>query len=326
MSDVLIVAVPSTASLGRSDAAAAGFGLDLAGKLSGHCDLLLLGPNAAAVAPAAAKLGVRKILTADHADLAQPTGEARAAAIAVVAEPYRVIAAATSTVSRDSLPRVAARLRAPMVTDVLEIRSADDQALTFTKPSFSGNLLCDQQLRGPKVIATCRPSAFDPPAESSAAAPIESVSLPATLAHPRKKFLELNKTPMSRPELSEADIVVSGGRGTRGPEGFKVLEQLADLLGAAIGASRAAVDSGWMPNDFQVGQTGKVIAPKLYIGCGISGAIQHLAGMRNSKTIVAINKDASAPLFEVADYGLVADLFEAVPQMVTAIQAAKKSS
>lgn len=325
MSDVLIVMIPAADTPSRSELAAVGFGLEAASQLGGACDVLILGPNAPSAATAAAETGARTILTGDHPDLAQPTGEAHAAAItAVVRERgYRLVGGPAATVLRDSLPRVAALLGAPMASDVLKLRSADDQAIGITKPSFSGNLLADVDLRGPTVVATCRPSSFDPPAGGGAACPIEAAKLPEQLAHARKRFVEMQKTPLDRPELTEADTVVSGGRGTKGAEGFKLLEELADLLGAAVGASRAVVDAGWMPNDFQVGQTGKVIAPKLYIGVGLSGAIQHLAGMRNSKTIVAINKDPNAPIFEVADYGLVADLFEAVPALVGAIKQAR---
>ncbi|MBX7165403.1 MAG: electron transfer flavoprotein subunit alpha/FixB family protein [Pirellulales bacterium] len=185
-------------------------------------------------------------------------------------------------------------------------------------------MLAEVELTAPVAVATCRASAFEACGEGGAPAEIADAPLPERLAHPRKRFAGVHKTELTRPELTEADIVVSGGRGTKGAEGFKLLEELADLLGAAVGASRAVVDAGWMPNDFQVGQTGKVIAPKLYLCAGLSGAIQHLAGMRNSKTIVAINKDAGAPIFEVADYGLVADLFDAVPRLTAAIRAARQ--
>ena len=326
MSDTLIVCIPGSPSPSRSEQASVGFGLDMARGLSGACDVLAIGPNARAAAAELAKLGVRKVIVAEHDDLAQPTGEAHAAAIAAVASSggYRVVAGATSTITRNCFPRVAARLTAPMATDVLAILGVDEGTVRFQKPCYSGNLLAEVELSGPTVLATCRPSSFDPPQPSDAAAPIENAELPARLAHERKKFIELDRTPLERPELTEADVIVTGGRGTRGAEGFKLLEELADLLGAAVGASRAVVDAGWMPNDFQVGQTGKVVAPKLYIACGLSGAIQHLAGMRNSKVIVAINKDPNAPIFEVADYGLVADLFEAVPQLTAAIQKSRE--
>lgn len=320
MSDVLIVMIPGAETPSRSELAALGFGLKAAGQLGGACDALLLGPHAQAASSGVAEHGARTVLVGDHADLANPTGEAHAAAIAAVAKAggYRLIAGPASTGLRDCMPRVSARLKAPMASDVIALRECDGTKIGVTKPSFSGNLLADVDLVGPVTVATCRASSFDAPTASGTSAPIKPAELPATLAHGRKKFIEMNRTPLERPELTEADTVVSGGRGTRGAEGFKLLEELADVLGAAVGASRAVVDAGWMPNDFQVGQTGKVIAPKLYIGCGLSGAIQHLAGMRNSKTIVAINKDANAPIFEVADYGLVADLFEAVPALTAA--------
>jgi len=322
MSDVLIVLVPSSGHASRSELAALGFGLQVAKSLGGACDALLLGSHATAAAEGLQSLGLGTVLTGAHPDLAQPTGEAIAAATVAVAQakPYRLIAGPASTSARDSLPRVAARLGAPMVSDVLAVRGASAETLSFTKPSFSGNLLADVDLKGPTAVATCRPSSFDAPAPGGSAT-VTAAQLPEKLAHPGKKFVELNKTPLSRPELTEADVVVSGGRGTKGD--FKLVEELADLLGAAVGASRAVVDAGWMPNDFQVGQTGKVIAPKLYFAVGLSGAIQHLAGMRNSKTIVAINKDPNAPIFEVADYALVADLFEAVPQVIAAIKQAR---
>ncbi|MBX9790319.1 MAG: electron transfer flavoprotein subunit alpha/FixB family protein [Pirellulales bacterium] len=322
MSDTLIALVPSGPQASRSDLATIGFGLAVAGKLGGACDVLVLGPHGGAATNRPVQ-GVRRFFVADHPDLAHPTGEALAAAIAYVAKAgrYRLIGGVANTTARDSFPRVAARLGAPMVSDVVAFRSADPEKLCFTKPCFSGNLLAEVEAAGPTVVAACRPSAFEPPSASDAAT-IENAALPERLAHSRKKFVEAQRTELSRPELTEANTIVSGGRGTKGD--FKLIEQLADLLGAAVGASRAVVDAGWMPNDFQVGQTGKVVAPKLYIACGLSGAIQHLAGMRNSKTIVAINKDSGAPIFEVADYGLVADLFEAIPQLIAAIQKGRK--
>lgn len=324
MGDSLAVVFVSGPRLTRNDLAAIGFARLVAGAAGGKCDVLLLGPEAGAAASAAASLDVRQVLVADHPDLAAGTGEARARAIAEVAGArYRLIAATSATVSRDCLPRVAARLRAPMVSDAIEFRGATAEALQFTKPTFSGNLLAEVEATGPLAVVTCRGSAFEAAPAGAAPAPVEKAALPERLVHAGKRFVELNKTPLARPELTEADTIVSGGRGTRGAEGFKLLEELADLLGAAVGASRAVVDSGWMPNDFQVGQTGKVVAPKLYLCAGLSGAIQHLAGMRNSKTIVAINKDPQAPIFEVADYGLVADLFDAVPRLTAAIKAAR---
>jgi electron transfer flavoprotein alpha subunit len=323
MADCLVAIIPGAARASRSELAAIGFAKLVAEKAGGAFDILILGPQAQRATGSVTNRGARAVLVAEHADLAQPTGEALAAAIAAVASsrPYRVVAGASATITRDSFPRLAARLGAPMATDVLSVDELSPEAMRITKPCFSGNLLGQIELQGPTVVAICRPSSFEAAQAVTAASNVEAVKLPERLAHPRKQFIEMNRTPLSRPELTEADIVVSGGRGTKGD--FRPIEQLADLLGAAIGASRAVVDAGWMPNDFQVGQTGKVVAPKLYFACGLSGAIQHLAGMRNSKTIVAINKDPNAPIFEVADYGLVADLFEAIPQFVETVKKAR---
>jgi len=325
MADCLIVHIPGSSAPSRSELAAVGFGRQVAARLGGACDVLLLGPNARASGEEIAKYGVRGVLVADHADLAQPTGEAHAAAIAHVAaqRAYRLVAMATTTVARDCFPRAAARLKAPMASDVVALGECDGDVLRLTKPCYSGNLLADVELHGPTVLAACRASAFDPAQATGDAAKVESIPLPEKLAHARKHYVEMQRTPLERPELTEADVIVSGGRGTKGD--FSPLEALADVLGAAIGASRAVVDAGWMPNDYQVGQTGKVVAPKVYFACGISGAIQHLAGMRNSKVIVAINKDPNAPIFEVADYGLVADLFDAVPKVSAAVRASREA-
>lgn len=322
MSDVLVVIYESGAEPSRSDLSAIGFGRTVAEKISGACDVVVVGPAASGLAEKLADYGVHKVFVAENAVFAQPTGEARTEAIAAAAAQgnYRLICGVNGTATRDSFPRVAARLGAAMASDVLAIGDCTAEALSFTRPSFSGNLLCDLQLRTPTAVATCRGSSFEP-AAAGAAGTVETLALPETLNHPRKHYVELNKTVSERPELTEADVIISGGRGTRGEEGFKLIEELADLVGAAVGASRAVVDAGWMPNDMQVGQTGKIVAPKLYVAVGMSGAIQHLAGMRNSKTIVAINKDPQAPIFEVADIGLVADLFEAVPALTAKVRA-----
>ena len=218
MSDCLIALVPGGAQPSRSELAALGFGLLVAGKLSGHCDALVLGPHATAAAPHLTKLGLRRVLVGDHADLAQPTGEALAAAISAVAKQgsYRLVGGPASTTARDSFPRVAARLTAPMASDVLEVRHAGPAAIGITKPCFSGNLLAEVDLKGPTVVATCRPSSFDPPAAAASESPLEKAGLPEKLAHARKQFVEMNRTPLSRPELTEADVIVSGGRGTKG--------------------------------------------------------------------------------------------------------------
>lgn len=323
MANVLIVIGPADAPVRKTDLAAIGFGKQAAEKLAGGVDVLLLGPKAAEAAPSVAKLGVDAIHTVDHEDLGVYTDEAYAGALAKFASErgYRLIGASASTTTRGYFPRAAARLDIPMASDVSTLDELTADKAVFTRAVFVGNLLASVELTGPAALVTCRASAFDPPAGDANEAPVETVSIDGSLAQPRKRFVTLHEQKSDRPDLTEADVVVSGGRGTKGPEGFKDIEALADLLNAAIGASRAVVDAGWMPNDLQVGQTGKVVAPKLYFAIAISGAIQHLAGMRNSKTIVAINKDPEAPIFEVADIGIVADMFEAVPKLVEALKA-----
>ena len=250
------------------------------------------------------------------------TAEAYASAVASFLEgrSYRCVAAATSSASREYFPRLAAILDAPMASDVLEVESVVSDKAVFTRAVFVGNLLATIELEAPQVLVTCRASEFEPasPAETS---PVEAVEAAAGLAHPGKTFIGIEAATSDRPDLKEADIIVSVGRGTRGPEeGISLCESLADTLGAALGATRAVVDAGWMANEFQIGQTGKIVAPEVYIAIGLSGSIQHLAGMRNSKTIVAINTDPEAPIFDVAEPGLVAALFDAVPELTAALE------
>ncbi len=326
-SDVLAVIAPATESIRKADLAAITFSKQVADQAGGVCDLLLVGPEASQAAATAAKLPVRTVLTVEHDALGSYTAEAYAAAVAAVAKdrPYRLIAGAATTTTKDYFPRLAAALDAAMASDVLEVLEVADGSAKFLRAVFAGNLLAETVVDGATILATCRASSFDPVQAGDGSAAVESVAVPDDIAYSRKRFINLEVTPLDRPELTEAEVVVSGGRGTKGESGFGLINELADLLGAAVGASRAAVDSGWMPNDFQVGQTGKIVAPKLYVAVGLSGAIQHLAGMRNSKTIIAINKDAEAPIFEVTDFGLVADLFEAVPALTAGIKAARDS-
>lgn len=323
MSDVLIVVGPAGAPVKKGDLAAIGFGKAAAEAGGGAYDVLLMGPDAAAGAGSATGIGARTIFTLTHADLETYTAEAYAAGLGAFLKDrsYRLIGAATSSSSKEYFPRVAAALDVPMASDVVAFDGIDGEKASFTRAVFTGNLLAAVELHGPVAIATCRASAFDGPEGASGESPVEAVTVSEGLGHERKKFLTLHQAKSDRPELTEADVVVSIGRGSRGPEeGIPIIEKLADTLGAAVGASRAVVDAGWLPNEYQVGQTGKIVAPKLYIAVGISGAIQHLAGMRNSKTIVAINKDADAPIFEVADYGIQGDLFELVPAIIAELQ------
>ena len=284
--------------------------LDAAGKVGGDVDILVAGENAQGVAEEAAKLaGVRKVLVAEAPQLKERLAEETANLIVPLMQTYDVLLAPATTMGKNVAPRVAALLDVAQISDIIEVKSAD----TFVRPVYAGNALETVKTGDKKIVATVRITAFASAGEGGAAS-IETITPPAALGLSSFEKSEISVS--ERPELTAARIVVSGGRGMQSGENFKTLiEPLADRLGAAVGASRAAVDAGYMPNDHQVGQTGKVVAPELYIAVGISGAIQHLAGMKDSKVIVAINKDAEAPIFQVADYGLVGDLFTVLPEL-----------
>ena len=287
-----------------------------AAKLGADIEVLVAGSGCAAAAQAAAQLaGVTKVKVADAAAYAEQGAENLAALLVglVQAGGYSHVLAPATTYGKNVLPRVAALLDVAQISDIVAIESAD----TFVRPIYAGNALATVKSSDAIKIITVRTTAFDAAAEGGAAA-IEALAAGADLGQSKLVGRELTKS--ARPELGAAKIIVSGGRGLGNGDNYRsVLEPLADKLGAAMGASRAAVDAGFVPNDYQVGQTGKIVAPQLYLAVGISGAIQHLAGMKDSKVIVAINKDPEAPIFQVADYGLVADLFEAVPQLVAAL-------
>jgi electron transfer flavoprotein alpha subunit len=290
-----------------------------AGKLGGDVALLVIGADCAAVAAAAAAVaGVAKVLRIDAAHLADQSAENVAAqVIAVVSGASgsisHVLAPAT-TCGKNVLPRVAALLDVAQISEIVAVEAPD----TFVRPIYAGNALATVKSSDPVKVITVRTTAFEPAAMGASAVAVDSLAAVADLGLSRLVGRELTKS--ERPELGAAKIIVSGGRGIGSGEAYqRLLEPLADKLGAALGASRAAVDAGYVPNDYQVGQTGKIVAPQLYIAVGISGAIQHLAGMKDSKVIVAINKDPEAPIFQIADYGLVADLFEAVPQLTAAL-------
>jgi electron transfer flavoprotein alpha subunit len=303
---VLLLAEHDNATLAPATAKA----LTAAREFGSDVDILVAGEGCQSVADAAAKLdGVRKVLLADAPHLAHRLAEDTAATIVPLMEDYTVLLAPASTMGKNVLPRVAALLDVGQISDIIEVKSPD----TFVRPIYAGNALETVQTSDKTVVATVRTTAFAATAEGGSAA-VESVT-PAD-AFDDSSFVGADITESERPELTSARVVISGGRGMASGENFeKLIAPIADRLGAAIGASRAAVDSGYMPNDYQVGQTGKVVAPELYIAVGISGAIQHLAGMKDSKVIVAINKDAEAPIFQVADYGLVGDLFEVLPEL-----------
>ncbi|CAG0966623.1 Electron transfer flavoprotein subunit alpha [Burkholderiales bacterium] len=278
-------------------------------QLGGDIHVLVAGHNAAAAAQAAAGIaGVAKILHADAPHLQGMLAEGVAGVVLGIAKNYSHILFPSTAAGKNVAPRVAALLDVAQISDITKVVSPD----TFVRPIYAGNAFATVQSSDAIKVMTVRGTAFDA-APTGGSASVESLSAPADSGSSRLVSQELTKS--SRPELTAAKIIVSGGRGMGNGENFKILEALADKLNAAIGASRAAVDAGFVPNDYQVGQTGKIVAPELYIAVGISGAIQHLAGMKDSKVIVAINKDPEAPIFQIADYGLVADLFEAVPQL-----------
>ncbi|MES0213316.1 electron transfer flavoprotein subunit alpha/FixB family protein [Mesorhizobium sp. M0028] len=285
--------------------------LTAAVKIGGDVHVLVAGKGAAAAADAAAKLaGVSKVLLADSDELANNLAEPLADLTVSLAASYDTIIAAATSTGKNVVPRVAALLDVAQISEIIEVVSAD----TFKRPIYAGNAIQTVQSTDTKKVVTVRTSSF-PPASQGLAAVVESIST-AALSSKLSTFVKDAMSASDRPELTSAKIIISGGRALGSAEKFKeVILPVADKLGAAVGASRAAVDAGYAPNDWQVGQTGKVVAPQLYIACGISGAIQHLAGMKDSKVIVAINKDEEAPMFQVADYGLVADLFDALPEL-----------
>ncbi|MBF9235094.1 electron transfer flavoprotein subunit alpha/FixB family protein [Microvirga alba] len=284
--------------------------LSAAAALGGSVHVLVAGNNAKAAADAASRLaGVEKVLLADNVAYEHQLAEPLAALIVSLAGPYDAILAPATTTGKNVLPRVAALLDVMQVSDITKVVSPD----TFERPIYAGNAIQTVQATDPKKVITVRTAAF-PAASEGGSAPIETVNPAADPQVSRFKGEEIAHT--DRPELTSAKIIISGGRSLGSAENFtKYIEPIADKLGAAMGASRAAVDAGYAPNDWQVGQTGKVVAPDLYIAVGISGAIQHLAGMKDSKVIVAINKDEEAPIFQVADYGLVGDLFTILPEL-----------
>jgi electron transfer flavoprotein alpha subunit len=293
----------------RSLKGATGHALSAALAIGGEIDLLVAGSQCHAVAEEAAKFtGIAKILLADSAALEHPAAEDLAALVLGLAKNYSHIIAPATTFGKNFLPRVAALLDVAQISDIAAVIAPD----TFERPIYAGNAIARVQSRDPIKVITVRSTAF-PAATSGGNAVITTIAPPEASGLTRFVGAELARS--ERPELTAARVIVSGGRGMQSGENFKILEKLADRLGAAVGASRAAVDSGFVPNDYQVGQTGKIVAPELYIAVGISGAIQHLAGMKDSKVIVAINKDEEAPIFQIADYGIVGDLFQIVPAL-----------
>lgn len=277
-------------------------------------DILVAGADCGGAAEAAAQVpDIGKVLCADNAAYANQLAENVSLLIAEIGAQYDNIVAPATTAGKNTMPRVAALLDVAQISDIISVESAD----TFTRPIYAGNVIATVQSSDPKKVITVRTTAFDAVSAEGGSAGIEAVASVHDAG--LSSFVSEEVAVSDRPELTAASVVISGGRGMQNGDNFQLLEGIADKLGAAIGASRAAVDAGFVPNDYQVGQTGKIVAPDLYIAVGISGAIQHLAGMKDSKVIVAINKDEDAPIFQVADYGLVADLFTALPEFEAAI-------
>lgn len=320
MSNVLVVAEQLEGKLKKSSLHALRAGQQLAERSGGKVTAILLGKG---IGEAAAELAAHgaEVWSADDAKVEHALAETYSKAIekAVKDAGAAFVVAASTSQGKDILPRLAARLGAGMASDVLGFGGSGAD-VTFKRPMWAGSVIAEVEISTPVKLLTIRPTEFPAAEKASAAAAVTAFALP-DLGTPKTHFVEFRQVKSARPELTEARIVVSGGRGTKGD--FKPVDALADELGAAVGASRAVVDAGWVPNDYQVGQTGKTVAPELYVALGISGAIQHVAGMKGSKVIVAVNKDPDAPIFQIADYGLVGDLFQIAPELEQAIKAAK---
>ncbi|HKQ68785.1 MAG TPA: electron transfer flavoprotein subunit alpha/FixB family protein [Polyangiaceae bacterium] len=325
MANVLVVAEFSEGKLKKTTHSAVTFAQSVAKGTGGSFSILAIGAGAKASSGELAGFGAAKVFIADHASVANYVCERFAPTVVATAKKgFDVVVAAASAYGKDLIPRVAAALGAGYANDISSVK-VEGAKLTYRRPMFAGNAYGFCEVTTPIQAVSVRQSEFAPAQPSGSATPVEDIALaPPSAGADRVEFVSFDQVKSERPELAEAGVVVSGGRALK--ERFKeVLDPLADALGAAVGASRAACDAGYAPSDLQVGQTGKVVAPKLYFAIGISGAIQHLAGMKGSKVIVAINKDAEAPIFQVADYGLVADLFQAVPELVTQIRKAKSA-
>jgi len=313
MATVLVVGEQAHGHLKKATLSALTAAQQIAQNTGGQIVGVVVGPGAGQAAQELAGYGI-PVHVVEGAAFEHALAETHSAAAAEVAEKAgagEVVIAATAY-GKDIAPRIAAKLGAGLASDVLAIAGANQ----FKRAMWAGNAIATVEVVTPVKVVTVRATEFAAPQKAQGAGTVTPAQVAAP--QPKTKFVEFNEVKSARPELTEARVVVSGGRGTKGD--FKPIEQLADVLNAAVGASRAVVDAGWQPNDLQVGQTGKVVAPQLYVAAGISGAIQHLAGMKGSKTIVAINKDAEAPIFQVADYGLVADLFKALPEMAEAVK------
>jgi electron transfer flavoprotein alpha subunit len=322
MKNVLVVAELKN-GLRKTTLPAITFAKQAAQKLGGQVHALVAGQDdVASAAEELKKYGVAVIWTASSPALKSYTAEGFAKATLKAAESAQagIICASATAQGRDYLPRVAASLGAGMASDIVGLDDVGGK-MAFKRPMFAGNLHQWVEVTTDRKVVSVRPTDFDPPAAGAPSGEVKALDVGIDAASLKTKWVEFAEVKSERPELADARIVISGGRGTKGPEGYKeTVEVLADAMGAAVGATRAIVDAGWVPNDWQVGQTGKVVAPELYIALGLSGAIQHIAGMAGSKVIVAVNKDPDAPIFKISDYGLVADLFKAVPELLAEIK------
>lgn len=325
---VMVVAEHGRGRLRSASLPAVTLGKALAAGLRNPWHLLVMGKGVAPVAEEAARYGASSVLSADHDLLEHPVAEHMAATLTATAATQAIgasfIVAPATAWAKNFLPRVAARLDAGMVSDVVAFE-IEEGAVAFRRLMYAGAVVAEVAITTPVQIVSARPTAFPKAKPEESLSPIIPLSVEIDPVSVGVKFLSYEARPSERPELTDAEIIVAGGRGTRGQEGFRLVEEMADFLGGAVGASRAAVDLGWVPADLQIGQTGKVVAPNIYFAVGISGAIQHVAGMKDSKVIVAINKDPEAPIFQIATYGLVADLFEAVPALTEAIKKVKEA-
>ena len=321
MTDVLVVAELFEGKTRRTTLSAVTAAREIAQGTGGAFDILAIGEGSAAAAGELADYGARKVLKAEIAG--GYICEKYASTVAEAGKNYGVVVATGSAYGKDLLPRVGAKLKAGVASDISKVH-VDGGKLSYTRPMYAGNVFGHVEITTPIQVITCRQTDFEAAAQSGGSSPSEDVSIASDPAGDRVEFVSLDVVKSERPELAEADIVVSGGRALKSAENFtSIIEPLVDALGAAMGASRAACDAGYVSPDLQVGQTGKVVAPKLYVAIGISGAIQHLAGMKGSKTIVAINKDKEAPIAQVADYFLVADLFDVIPVMTKEVKKLK---
>lgn len=322
MNNVLVVAELKGGVLRKTSLPAVTFAKQAAQKLGGQVHALVCGDNVAAAAEELRKYGIAVVWAASSPALQNYTAEAFAKATLKAAESAQagIVCAAATAQGRDYLPRVAASLGAGMASDIVGLEDIGGK-MAFKRPMFAGNLHQWVEVTTARKVVSVRPTDFEAAAAGAPGGEVRALDAGIDAGALKARFIEFAEVKSERPELTDARIVVSGGRGTKGPEGYKeTVEVLADALGAAVGATRAIVDAGWVPNDWQVGQTGKVIAPELYIGLGLSGAIQHIAGMAGSKVIVAVNKDPDAPIHKIADYGLVADLFKAVPELLAEVK------